>query len=55
MENIFLLAEPNFPCKPKEVARVCNAQSAAITVFLGTGAVRLETGLLWRTLFTAIR
>lgn len=55
MQNTLLLTEPNFPCKQKEVAHVCNLQSDAITVFLGTTAVHLETGLLWRKLFTAIR
>lgn len=50
-----LLTEPNFPCKQKEVAHVGNLQFVAITVFLGTTAIHVETGLLWRKLFTDIR
>lgn len=42
MGNILLLTEPNFPCKQKERAHVCNLLSAAVTLFLGTTAVRLE-------------
>lgn len=45
MENTLLLTEPNFLSKQKEVAHVWNLQSAAIAVYLGTTAVRLETSL----------
>lgn len=55
VENMLLLTEPNLPCKQKEVAHVCHLQSAAVTGFLGAIAIRLETGLLWWYLFTAIR
>lgn len=55
MGNMLLLTEPNFPYKQKEVAHVGNLQSVAITACLGTIAIHVEIGLLWRRLFTDIR